>query len=65
VYVTDALMDNLQIFNSEGRLLIAVGGKGSHDGEFMMPNGIAIDAQDRIYVVDTMNRRIQIFQYLK
>jgi hypothetical protein len=30
-----------------------------------LPAGIFIDGQDRIYVADSYNRRIQIFQYLK
>jgi DNA-binding beta-propeller fold protein YncE len=63
--VTDALMDNLQIFSPQGDLLLVVGRKGSRSGEFQSPGGIAIDARGRIYVVETLNKRIQIFQYHK
>jgi len=28
-----------------------------------LPTGLRIDAQDRIYVVDSFNKRIQIFHY--
>jgi len=38
-------------------------GRGS--GEFYLPSGIFIDEKDRIYISDSYNRRIQIFQYLK
>ena len=65
IYVTDALMDNLQIFDRTGRLLLLVGRKGHSDGEFMSPGGITIDQNDKIYVVETFNKRIQIFQYVK
>jgi len=30
-----------------------------------LPGGIAIDDQDLIYVADQLNRRIEVFQYLK
>ncbi len=46
-------------------LLLVVGGPGGGSGEFNMPSGIWIDKTDKIYVADTMNGRIQIFQYLR
>jgi sugar lactone lactonase YvrE len=30
-----------------------------------MPNGIFIDSEDRIYISDSYNQRIQIFEYLR
>src|ERR1051325_11310554 len=64
LYVTDALMDNLQIFDPAGSLLLIVGKPGTRDGEFSSPGGIAIGAGNRIYVVETLNRRIQVLEYL-
>jgi hypothetical protein len=29
-----------------------------------MPAGSYVDSRDRVYVVDQMNRRVQVFQYL-
>ncbi len=63
LYVTDALLDNFQIFDTGGRLLLVVGRQGSANGEFMSPAGIAIDRRNTIYVVDALNRRLQVFQY--
>ena len=37
------------------------GGDGPSPGEFNRAEGIGIDAQDRIYVADSCNHRIQIF----
>ncbi|MBI4704584.1 MAG: hypothetical protein HY744_26065 [Deltaproteobacteria bacterium] len=31
------------------------------DGQFYQPNGVAVDAQGRIWVVDTVNWRVQVF----
>ncbi len=44
----------------EGVLRI-IGGPGSADGEFSTPHGVAIDAQGNLYVADTGNARIQVF----
>jgi hypothetical protein len=41
------------------------GSPGNAPGHFWLATGIFIDAQDRIYVADSYNNRIQIFQYLK
>ena len=61
--MSDALFDVVQIFNADGQLLLVFGSPGSQPGQFRMPAGIHIDANDRIYVVDMINGRIQIFQY--
>jgi len=63
--VADAGFDNVQIFDEAGRLLLYFGGSGQAPGLFWMPAGIFVDRRDRIYVADSYNRRIQIFQYLK
>ena len=41
-----------------------MGEGGIEPGQFSMPAGIAADADDRIYVVDQFNARVQVFQYL-
>jgi hypothetical protein len=38
---------------------------GTGPGTFWMPAGIHIDGKDRIFVVDQLNHRVQVFQYLK
>jgi hypothetical protein len=39
------------------------GRPGSKTGEFSRPLGLWADARDRIYVADSNNRRIQLFQF--
>jgi ABC-type Fe3+ transport system permease subunit/sugar lactone lactonase YvrE len=39
----------------------AIGHAGTGPGEFNRPEGLCVDAQDRIYVADSCNHRIQVF----
>ncbi|MDW8275139.1 MAG: 6-bladed beta-propeller, partial [Candidatus Nitrosocaldus sp.] len=41
--------------------LFKFGREGSGDGEFMFPNGVAVDSNGNIIVADTFNNRIQVF----
>jgi ABC-type Fe3+ transport system permease subunit/DNA-binding beta-propeller fold protein YncE len=43
------------------QFLNAFGQMGSRPGEFNRPEGLCLDAQDRLYVADSCNHRIQIF----
>jgi len=36
---------------------------GAELGEFQLPSGLCIDPRNRIYVADSLNQRIQIFQF--
>jgi DNA-binding beta-propeller fold protein YncE len=66
IYVVDSAFNNFQIFNKEGQLLLWVGNAGTRPGEFYLPSGMYIDSTtDKIYVADTFNRRVQVFQYLR
>ncbi len=48
-------------YNAEGELLYEFGSVGSGPGQFDLIHGVAIDKQNRIYVSDRRNHRIQIF----
>jgi len=55
-------VDRVQGFSALGRKPITVFGKpGTGDGEFNRAEGLDVDAQDRLYVADSCNHRIQIF----
>lgn len=70
VYVTDGRTHRVLIFSKEGEFLLPLGGMYSIStrkvapGGFVVPQGIDVDQNDTIYVVDQMNRRFQVFQYL-
>ncbi|MEQ1729621.1 MAG: 6-bladed beta-propeller, partial [Vicinamibacterales bacterium] len=57
--------NNFQIFDDQGQLLLFVGAGGRNPGEFFLPAGMSVDEQDRLYVADQGNSRVQVFQYLK
>jgi len=63
-------VDRVQGFSAQGRHpFVCFGKPGTGDGEFNRAEGLGIDAQDRLYVADSCNHRIQIFstngQWLK
>jgi hypothetical protein len=68
IYVVDAAFGNFQIFDSEGSIYLSVGESGVEPGRFVLPWGISTEKtakDEKIYVVDQMNMRVQIFQRLK
>jgi tripartite motif-containing protein 71 len=65
LYVVDRDNHRIQIFNTKTfdfiGLLGTTGSKGSSNTQFNEPCGIAVSSEDRIYVADKNNHRIQIF----
>jgi len=62
IYVSDGYGNaRVHKFSPEGDLLLSWGRPGSNPGEFHTPHGIWVDKQDKIYVVDRDNNRVQIF----
>ncbi|QEG34891.1 NHL repeat-containing protein [Bythopirellula goksoeyrii] len=53
--------DRIQKFSPEGEYLLEWGGPGEEPGQFRRPQNLAIDAEDRIWVVDACNHRVQVF----
>ncbi|MEK6683404.1 MAG: 6-bladed beta-propeller, partial [Nitrospirota bacterium] len=64
IFVVDGLYDTVQIFNRQGELLMNFGETGGTEGDFYLPAGIAIDNRNRIYVADTYNQRVAVFQFM-
>ena len=60
VYVTDLGNSRVQKFDSTGNFLIEWGNRGSSDGEFGHPTGIAV-SNEFVFVVDNKNHDIQKF----
>ena len=67
IYVADANNHRVQIFNSDGSYYTTLGNadcnpdNGIGNAEFCRPRGVAIGPGDAIYVADTDNHRVQIF----
>jgi len=62
IYVSDVAESVIRIYNRGGGLPVSFGRKGSRAGEFSSPTGLWIDEDSRIYVADTDNVRVQLFQ---
>lgn len=54
--------DRIQVFSPTGEWLFQIGTHGTAEGQFMRPQATAIDDQDRLWVADAGNHRIQVFQ---
>ena len=62
VYVADAGKHQVLSYSSEdGKPLRTIGKRGSENGEFNFPTNLTVDARGQLYVADTLNFRIQIF----
>lgn len=53
--------DRIQKFSAQGEFLLQWGGHGHEPGEFKRPNNLAIDENDHLWVADSCNHRIQVF----
>ena len=53
--------DRVQKFDSNGNFVYQWGGQGSETGQFLRPQGLAMDENDHLWIADASNHRIQIF----
>lgn len=57
------LVDRIQRFDARGtNLLSAIVGDGTKPGEFSRAEGVGVDSKDRLFVADSCNHRIQVFE---
>lgn len=63
LYVTELSpgLHRVQVFDHQNNLKLEFGSEGSGPGEFSFPNGIAVEQGGNIWVADSNNRRIQVF----
>lgn len=69
IYSVDGKANTINIFSETGEYLLSVGGsyaaeKNIAPGGLLLPQGIAIDRNDAIWIVDQFNFRFQHFQYM-
>ena len=63
IYVSDGYRNSrIHKFTGDGDLIKSWGTPGSSEpGEFHLPHSLMVDADERVYVCDRANRRVQIF----
>ncbi|MGD2116376.1 MAG: hypothetical protein PVG07_15080 [Acidobacteriota bacterium] len=64
LWVSDAHLDRVALFEPDGTFLMDLGARGDRPGELSFPAGIAARPDGRVAVVDALNRRLQIFELL-
>ena len=60
-YVSDELLHQVIVFNSQGHVIGRLGQKGSGPGELLKPQGVAIDDWGNVIVADSLNDRLSVF----
>ncbi len=61
-YLGDAFHNLVQVFDRAGSLLYYFG-KAAGVGDFQLPVGVSVNPSGRVLVVDSQNRRVQVFHY--
>ncbi len=60
IWVTDAIRQDLQVYDREGRFIETAGGSGSGAGQFSRPGSLSFDGVDRMAVADQGLGRVQV-----
>ena len=61
IIVSDQGNFRIQVFDLEGKFLSAFGRKGTSDGEFLEPMGLALDSRGNLYVGDGTRDDVRVF----
>lgn len=62
IFIASKITSYLFAFDSSGNRQLAWGGMGQDDEQFALPNGLYVDNQGRIYIVDSGNQRVDVYQ---
>jgi DNA-binding beta-propeller fold protein YncE len=62
LYVVDSGRHQVVVYSlPDGARVRTIGTRGGEDGEFNFPTNVCVDAAGRVYVADTLNFRVQVF----
>lgn len=62
LYVANSHSHDIAAFDlAGGKHLFSIGERGNLDGRFNFPTDVAVDSEGDVYVADSMNARVQVF----
>lgn len=62
IYVVSNFTHYLYGFDQEGNQAFVIGGNGSANDQFDLPNGLFISENNEIFITDTMNQRVAVYE---
>ncbi len=62
IFISESKEHSIKKFNEDGELLHSFGSEGDGRGQFELPAGIVIDNNNFVYIADSRNKRVQIFE---
>lgn len=62
LYVLEADFDRISTLSADGETAVVLGGSGDGPGQFRDPRALEFGPDGRLYVADTGNHRIQVFE---
>jgi len=61
IYASDSVLNKVFAFDRSGQLLFEIGGGENSEAKLKSPHGLAIDHEGNLYIADTGNSKIKIF----
>ncbi len=62
VYLSNVFGSTVRVYRPDGRLVAILGHPGADNYGFSAPSGLWVDSAARVYVADTNNSRVQVYQ---
>jgi len=62
VFVVSKVTNYVLALDKSGKKLFTWGGMGQEDEKFALPNGLFVDEDGRIYIADSVNQRVVVYQ---
>ncbi len=61
ILISDSGNHCVKVFDTDGRILQKISGRGHEDGLCEWPKGVCVDDKDNVYIADNGNSRVSVF----